>query len=159
MIRVDWPLSIMAFGLCVGHLSALLTINVYTDIYTPMSDDKDFLELLGEYTKPPADPNPKMLGFELNWVRGNPKYGSLHMQQKHNVTEQEVYEVLFLIPPYVEARGHPHEAGRTIFWGATQNDRWLIVICEAQTEQRRRVLTPVTAFTPDHEEEYWRSLQ
>ena len=123
-----------------------------------MDDDEDFANLLGEYTKPATDPNPEMMGIKLEWVRNNPKYGTLHMQEKHGVSEREVYEVLFLIPPYVAARNHPQEPGRTIFWGATQNDRWLFIVCEDHTKNKMRVLVPITAFPPEHGDEYWRSL-
>jgi hypothetical protein len=122
-----------------------------------MGDD-DFERLLDEYLDPPSDPNPEMAGVQIEWIRNQENYGSLHIRWKHKVTEAEVEEVLFEIPPYVEAKRHPTLPGRTVFWGATKKDRWLFVVCEDRKEGNQRILTPITAFPPDKAEEYWKNL-
>jgi uncharacterized DUF497 family protein len=80
------------------------------------------------------------------------------MQRDHGVTEAEVEEVLFQVPPFVQAKRHPGHPARTVFWGATQADRWLVVICEDRVKDKVRTLTPITAFEPDDGEAYWERL-
>lgn len=80
------------------------------------------------------------------------------MEQKHGVTEVEVEEVLLRVPPYVDAKRHREHPDRTAFWGATQQDRWLIVICIDEDTVDERTLTPITAFEPDDGEDYWERL-
>ena len=118
--------------------------------------DDGFRDLLDEYLAPPADPNPDLVGVQVVLFRDNHDFGALHIEEKHGVSEREVEEVLFEIPPFVEAKRHPEVAERTIFWGATRNDRWLIVVCEDWTEGRTRYLKPITAFEPERGEQYWR---
>jgi len=118
--------------------------------------DDDFERLLNEYRDPPADPNPDMLNVEIVWVRDNGNYGTKHMAAKHGVTEQEVLQVLLEIPPFLEARRHRDFPDRTVFWGATRADRWLVVVCEDWTEGGKRYLKPITAFQPDEGHAYWR---
>lgn len=120
-----------------------------------MTDD-DFDELLRQYLEPPADPNPTLAGVQLVWVDDHPDFGLLHIQEQHDVSRQEVEQVLLQIPPLVEARRHRADPNRTVFWGATQADRWLIVVCEDWTEAGTRFLKPITAFEPDEGEAYWR---
>lgn len=122
-----------------------------------MKED-EFRKLLDDYLDPPGEPNPRMTGVEIVWVRDRPEFGSMKMAEKHNVTEREVEEVLFEIPPFVAAKRSPAAPGRTLFWGATRHDRWLIVVCEDWTEGDLRYLKPITAFEPDDGEEYWRRL-
>lgn len=119
-------------------------------------NDNDFAELLGLYLDPPGIPNPGMVGVKFEWVRGNPDFGALHMEEKHHVTEQEVEEVLLESPPLVEAKRHPDFPERTLFWGATRLDRWLFVACEDWTEGGVRHLKPITAFEPTDGEAYWK---
>jgi hypothetical protein len=121
-----------------------------------MSDD--FRELLSQYLQIPSDPNPEMVDVEIIWIRDDPSVGSLHIQEKHKVTEREVEDVLLLIPPYAKARRPRDNPSRTAFWGATQKDRWLVVICEEKRHGRKRYLTPITTFEPNEGEVYWRSL-
>jgi len=119
-------------------------------------DDPDFRRLLDAYLEPPADQNPRMAGVQIEWVRGNPDFGSRHMKEKHNVTEEEAEQVLLEVPLMVEARRHGNWPGRTVFWGATRHDRWLVVVCEDRQEEGIRYLKPITAFEPDDGEAYWR---
>lgn len=120
-----------------------------------MSDD-DFERLLDGYLDPPGDPNLKMFGVKIVWVCDNTEYGAKHMSIKHGVTKKEVEEVIFEVPPFVEARRHKNFPNRTVFWGATRHDRWLMVVCEDWTEKGERYLKPITAFEPDEGEAYWR---
>lgn len=120
--------------------------------------DEDFLSLLGQFLTPKADPNPEMRGVRIVWVRDRVEFGSLHIQQKHNVTEAEVEEVLLRIPPYVKAKRLMDKPERTAFWGATDCKRWLVVICDDFVADKVRCLQPNTAFEPDEDEEYWRKL-
>ena len=120
-----------------------------------MDDDK-FVDFLNDYLRPPSEPNPDMADVEVVWVRGNPDFGSLHMEEQHGVLEHEVEEVLLQVPPFVEARRHREHPGRTVFWGATNRDRWLFVACDDWTEGGRRYLKPITAFEPEEGEDYWR---
>lgn len=116
--------------------------------------DEDFKRLLDGYLDPPSDPNPKMTNVRIIWVRDNPAYGALHIAMQHDISEQDVEDVLLQVPPEVQAKRHPDHPERTIFWGATRWDRWLVVVCEDWTEKGNRFLKPITAFEPD-EESYW----
>jgi hypothetical protein len=118
--------------------------------------DDEFENLLDEYLTPPVEQNPDMAGVSIVWIRGTPDYGSRHIRERHGVEEQEVEEVLLQVPPFVEARKHSEHPGRTLFWGATRRDRWLLVVCEDWTDGSTRFLKPITAFEPDEGEEYWR---
>ena len=118
-------------------------------------DEEEFLRLIEVYLEPPADPNPKMAGIAIVWERYNPNFGARHMWENHRITEQEVEQVLFEIPPIVEAKRHPDYANRTIFWGASRIDRWIFIVCEDWTEGSTRYLRPITAFEPDERREYW----
>lgn len=80
----------------------------------------------------------------------------LWVQEKHGVREAEVEQVLLEVPPMVEARRHRDWPGRTVFWGATRSDRWLVVGCEDRKEAAIRYLKPITAFEPKNGEAYWR---
>jgi hypothetical protein len=120
-----------------------------------MNDD-DFLALIDLYTEIPVEPNPDMQDVQIEWVRDNMYYGSQHILDKHDVTEQEVEEVLFEIPPYVKAKRHPEYPNRTLFWGATRADRELFIVCEDKIIDGIRYLIPITAFEPDDGEKYWR---
>lgn len=122
-----------------------------------MNDD-EFERLLESYLEPPGEPNAEMFGIEIIWVRGNSSFGSRHMAEKHEVNEKEVEEVLLEVPPAVEAKRLKEDPSRTAFWGATRNDRWLVVICEDWKEKEKRYLKPITAFEPEDGEEYWRRL-
>ena len=120
-----------------------------------MSED-DFRRLIDAYLVPPADSNPEMSDVELVWIVDNPDVGALHMAEKHQVTQDEVEDVLLFMPPAVKARRSPDHPERTLFWGATRSDRWLLVVCEDVREGPIRKLTPITAFEPDDGEAYWR---
>lgn len=125
-------------------------------MYIQSVGDDELLELLDNYLAPPSDPNPAMVGVHVVWVRDNHDYGALHILEKHGVTEEEVLQVLLEVPPFVEAKRHPELPGRTLFWGATRYDRWLVVVCEDWKEEGSRFLKPITAFEPDSGDEYWR---
>lgn len=90
------------------------------------------------------------------WVEDNPAFGAKHMWLEHQVSKDEVEQVLFEIPPVVEAKRSPDDPERTIFWGATRADRWLFIVCEDWTDEGQRFLKPITAFEPEGGEEYWR---
>ncbi len=120
-------------------------------------DDDDFRALLAAYLEPPGDPNPEMSNVRIEWIRGDDRFGSDHIRTKHGVSEREVEEVLLEIPPFVEAKRSPEHPTRTLFWGATRNDRELFIVCEDTMEGSLRVLTPITAFEPDGIE-YWERL-
>ncbi|MBI4331422.1 MAG: hypothetical protein HY673_09095 [Chloroflexi bacterium] len=122
-------------------------------------DDQDLLRLLGGYLHPAGDPNPEVAGVEIVWERDNSSFGARHIWTKHHLTEEEVEQVLFEAPPYVEARRHLDCPNRTIFWGATRFDRWIIVICEDWTEGTKRLLRPITAFEPEEGSRYWEKLK
>ncbi len=123
---------------------------------TKEEDDPSFEALLDAYLDPPADPNPRMAGIQIVWVDGDERLGALHMQLKHGVSRQEVEEVLFEVPPVVEAKRSRSEPERTYFWGATRRDRWLFIVCEDWKEGGKRYLKPLTAFEPEEGETYWR---
>lgn len=126
-------------------------------ILTPVAgrDDDDFLALLDEYLEPPRDPNPAMAGVQIVWVEDDPRLGALHLA-RHGVTKEEVEQVVFEVPPIVEARRSREYPERTLFWGATRRDRWIFVACEDWTEGSVRYLKPITAFEPEEGEAYWR---
>jgi len=111
-----------------------------------MADDIEFLRALETYDQPAANPNTETLGVEIVWERNNSSFGAMHIWNLHRVAEAEVEQVLFEVPPFVEARRHPRYPGRTVFWGATRHDRWLFVVCEDWHEGGRRYLRPITAF-------------
>lgn len=117
-----------------------------------MTRDDEFRRLLEDFLTPAVEPNPQLLGVALNWVRDNPAYGSRHMWEKHRVSESEVAEVLFEIPPAVEARRDPDHPDRWLFLGATRKRRMLLVVCEEEWKGKTRVLTPITAFEADEQE-------
>jgi hypothetical protein len=118
-------------------------------------DDADFDDLLDDYLSGKVAPNFDMLDVEIVWIRGNPEIGSDHIAQ-HDLTEQEVEEVLLEVPPEVEARRHPDYPERTIFWGATRKGRWLFVSCVDWRDGNKRYLKPITAFEPEEGMAYWR---
>ena len=119
-------------------------------------DDFDFEEALEAYLEPPSEPHPGMTGVEIEWVEGDERLGALHMLRKHRVTQEEVEQVLFEVPPMVEARRDRDHPERTLFWGATRKDRWLFIVCEDWVEDGVRILKPITAFEPEEGEAYWR---
>jgi hypothetical protein len=119
-------------------------------------DDESFEKLLDAYLDPLADPNPALAGLQIVWVEDNPALGAEHMWLEHQVSKDEVEQVLFEIPPVVEAKRSPEDPERTLFWGATRADRWLFIVCEDWTEGGQRFLKPITAFEPEDGEEYWR---
>lgn len=122
-------------------------------------DDQDFLRLLDDYVYPPGNPNPEMAGVKIIWERDSSGFGAKHIRTEHHISEEEVEQMLFEVPPYVEARRYPDFPHCTIFWGATRLDRWLIVICEDWTEGHKRFLRPITAFEPEEGARYWEKLK
>ena len=120
-------------------------------------EDEHFLDLLDDYLDPPSDPNPAMCGVVIDWVTDDERLGALHMKSKHQVSQEEVEEVLLQIPPMVQAKRSPRYPGRTLFWGATRRDRWLFIVCEDWKEGELRHLKPITAFEPDDGQAYWDS--
>lgn len=117
--------------------------------------DEGFDDLLEQYLSGQNLPNPEMEDVEIAWIRGNPDLGADHIAA-HDVTEEEVEEVLLEVPPEVEAKKHKEHPDRTIFWGATRAGRWLFVVCEDVRVGGKRILKPITAFEPDDGETYWR---
>jgi hypothetical protein len=79
----------------------VMCIRSYTRVVA--GSDDDFLALLDDYLEPPHDPNPAMLRVQIVWVEDDPRLGALHMAQ-HGVAKAEVEQVLFEIPPIVEAK-------------------------------------------------------
>lgn len=122
-----------------------------------MKDD-EFRNLLDGYLTPPSRVNPEMVGVEIVWERDNARFGSRHIHERHEVSEEEVEDVLTHVPPYVEAKRHPEYPNRTVFWGATRYDRWLFVVCEDWTAGGVRFLKPITAFEPSDGIEYWERI-
>jgi hypothetical protein len=118
------------------------------------TDRDDFLALLDAYLDAPHDPNPAMANVRIVWVEHDPRIGALHIA-RHRVTKQEVEQVLLEVPPVVRAKRSRDYPGRTVFWDATRQDRWLFVVCEDWTANRTRYLKPITAFEPDDGEHYW----
>ena len=119
--------------------------------------DGSFEELLDAYLDPPAEPNLRMAGVCVVWVDDDPNLGALHMATKHGVSKEEVHQVLFEVPPLVEAKRSKNSPERTIFWGAARNDRWLFIVCEDWVADGVRNLKPITAFEPDDGVDYWRA--
>ena len=78
------------------------------------ADFDDFLDDYDDYLDDRFSPNFEMIGSEIDWVRGTPGYGSLHLKEKHGVEEHEVEEVLFELPPDVEAKRHRDFPDRTL---------------------------------------------
>lgn len=117
---------------------------------------EEFRALLDSYVDAPHDPNPAMASVRIVWIEHDAGVGALHIA-RHNVTKQEVEEVLFEIPPVVQAKRSRQYPDRTLFWGSTRHDRWIFVVCEDWTEDRVRYLKPITAFEPDEGEQYWRT--
>lgn len=117
--------------------------------------DEEFEDDLEAYLEGRAYPNEDMADVEIVWVDDNADFGALHMQIHHEVEKHEVEEVLLEVPPEVEAKRHPAEPSKTIFWGSTRNGRWLFVSCEDWSENGVRYLKPITAFEPDEGYEYW----
>ena len=122
-------------------------------------DDDELFRLLEEYLDPPFDLNPDMVGVEIVWERDRSSFGASHIWEQHRITEHEVEEVVFELPPYVEARRHLNYPNRTVFWGATRHDRWIIVVCEDWNDGGRRFLKPITAFEPEEGVRYWEGYQ
>jgi uncharacterized DUF497 family protein len=121
-------------------------------------DDDDFEKALAAYLEPPTDPNPSMGGVRIEWVEDHPGFGAMHIREKHGVTREEVEQVLLETPPMVEAKRSAEYPERTVFWGATRSDRWLVVVCEDWLENGVRLLKPITASEPDEGEAYWNRL-
>ena len=119
-------------------------------------DDDEFLALLDSYLDAPRDPNLAMANVRIVWVERDPGLGALHIA-RHDVTKEEVEQVLFEIPPVVQAKRSRQYPERTLFWGATRQDRSIFVVCEDWIEGRTRYLKPITAFEPDDGEQYWRT--
>jgi hypothetical protein len=118
-------------------------------------EEEEFDDFLDDYLAGRGLPNPDMEDVEIEWVHGNPALGADHILA-HDVTLEEVEEVIFEVPPEVEAKRHKDYPNRTIFWGATRAGRWLFVSCEDWREEGKRFLKPITAFEPEEGEEYWR---
>jgi uncharacterized DUF497 family protein len=119
-------------------------------------EEADFAALLDAYLDEPHDPNPRLANVQIVWVEDDPRLGALHIAA-HGVTRDEVEQVLFEIPPNVEAKRSREHPNRTLFWGATRRDRWIFVVCEDWSEDSIRYLKPITAFEPDEGERYWRA--
>ena len=100
-----------------------------------------------------------MVGVEVTWERDSLHFGSTHIWNLHRVSEEEVEQVLMEEPPYLEARRHPDHHGRTVFWGATRFDRWIVVVCEDWVEDGVRHLRPITAFEPAEGADYWERIR
>jgi hypothetical protein len=98
-------------------------------------DDDDLDDLLDDYLSGRVAHNPEMENVEIVWIRDQPGYGTLHIA-RHDVTEAEVEEVLFELPPEVEAKRHKDYPDRTAI---------------------AQFLKPLTAFEPDEGEAYWRA--
>jgi uncharacterized DUF497 family protein len=121
-------------------------------------NDNELRGLLDQYLDPPQEFNRRMCGVEVIWERVNAQFGSRHIWEEHGVTEEEVEQVLMEVPPEVEARRHPEHPNRTVFWGATRYDRWIIVVCEDWMREDVRYLRPITAFEPTEGASYWERL-
>jgi hypothetical protein len=120
--------------------------------------DEEFSRYFDDYLEPPVEPNPELAEVQLVWERGNPKFAARHILEQHGITEDAVEQVLLEIPPFVEARRHPNHPNRTVFWGATRHDRWIVVICEDWPQGVQRFLRPITAFEPAEGVDYWESF-
>ncbi|MCK5805859.1 MAG: hypothetical protein KAI66_23715 [Lentisphaeria bacterium] len=117
-------------------------------------DSYDLEALLDAYLAPPSDANLNYEDVRIIWVEENPALGARHIDEKHGVSKHEVEEVIFEVPPVVEARRSVTHPERTLFWGTTRNDRQLFIVCEDWTESGIRCLKPLTAFEPDEGEDY-----
>jgi hypothetical protein len=117
-------------------------------------EDDDLDDELEAYLSGQVAPNLEMADVRIEWVEDNPDLGALHIAA-HDITKEEVEEVLFEIPPEVEVKRHPDVPDRTIFWGATRKGRWLFISCEDWQESGMRILKPITAFEPDEGRAYW----
>jgi len=117
-------------------------------------DDADFDDLLDQYLDGTLFPNMEMADVEIVWVEGDTRLGALHIAQ-HGVSKDEVEQALLETPPDVEAKKHEDHPGRTIFWGATREGRWLFIVCDDWNDGGTRFLKPITAFTPDEGRAYW----
>ena len=113
-------------------------------------DDEEFLRLIDEYLEPPTEPNAELAGVRIVWTPDN-----LRHIWEHRVREEDVEQVLLEVPPRVEVKQSPVHANRTLFWGATRYDRWIVVVCEDWTEDDTRYLKPITAFEPADGVKYW----
>jgi hypothetical protein len=129
---------------------------VYIQRVSGGDDDDDFLALLDAYLDEPYDPNPALGNVRILWIEDDPRVGALHIAG-HGISKYEVEQVLFEIPPVVQAKRSRDDPDRTLFWGATRRDRWLFVVCEDWAEGTVRYLKPITAFEPDDGERYWRT--
>lgn len=121
-------------------------------------DDLDFLRAWEDYPEPPDEANRRILGVRIHWIEDHPRMGVAHIRE-NRVEPWEVEDVLFRVPPEVEARKNPDRPDRTYFWGATRYDRWLFVACLDEDEEGTRVLTPITAFEPPDGRAYWESQE
>ncbi|MBF0441901.1 MAG: hypothetical protein HQK54_08365 [Oligoflexales bacterium] len=100
--------------------------------------DNDFESLLNQYSTPPGREKPD--NVEIEWIKDNPNVGLLHIK-KHDLTQEDVEDVIFGIHPEVETRKqnrtHP---GRIAFWGPTRWKKWIFVSCEEIFEDDIRIL-------------------
>ena len=122
-------------------------------------DDKELDDLFQQYLKPPEPSLDEVILAKVDWIRGNPDVGSDHIKLRPGVTEEEVEDVLFSVPPQVEAKRHPAYPNSTIFRGQTPSGRRLFIVCYDRTEEGKRILTPITAFSPELGEKYWRQYE
>lgn len=114
-----------------------------------MNDDI-FGKLIAEYLDT-VNPEAEAIGFDPQ--SGSLEHGIDHAFEKHNVTEQEVRQVLFEIPSPEEKRSK-HEPKRTLLWGYTRKGRELTVCCRDGRRNGKRHLALITAF--DEAEADWR---
>lgn len=119
-----------------------------------MSDEEDFARLLEAYLEPERERNPALARVRIKHVRDNPAYGAQHMWERHQVSEQEVEEVILEMPPTVECKRDPDHPDRLLFLGATRKRRQLLVVCDVEGEGETKILVPITGFEADEKE--WR---
>ena len=86
------------------------------------SDEDDFLSLLDEYLEPPHDQNRAMSNVRIVWVDDDPRLGTLHIAE-HGIAKAEVEQVLFELPPVVEAKRSRENPERTLFPARTLSER------------------------------------
>lgn len=98
-------------------------------------DDEDFLALLNAYLDEPHEPNLQLTNVQIVWVEDDPRLGARHIAA-HDVSKEEVEQVLLEIPPVVESKRSREHPDRTLFRGATRRDRWVFIACEDWTEVR-----------------------
>ena len=84
---------------------------LYIHVYT--MNDEEFLRYLDEYLKPPADVNLEMAEINIIWERDSPDFGARHIRENHSITEEEIEQVIFEMPPFVETKRHPDYTNRT----------------------------------------------